>query len=206
MRLDVHVHTYPGSRCAAMSTAQYLEAAAILGLSAACITNHGNMDDFDRLAAAAPDSLTVIPGVEISSAEGDFLIFSSDLGFLRSLEAVQELPAPGARPGGTAVVWAHPFAGIPGGAAAGGDHIGFVASQVDGIEVFNGNWPDLMASAAARRIAEDYGLAELGGSDAHRRESLYSCWTEVGEVNGPADLVEAIRARATLAAGRGQAV
>lgn len=200
LRLDIHVHTSPGSRCSSMTTKAYLEAAALLDLSVIFVTNHGNMVDYDSLKTAAPADMVIIPGVEISSREGDFLIYSVDHDFLRTLQADQPLPPREERPLQTAVVWAHPFAGRPGALGMSQEYIAGVASSVDGIEVYNGNWPDDEASIEAARIATKYGLAELGGSDTHRREQLMRCWTEMGEeIKTGADFVEAIKNRNTTA-------
>lgn len=199
MRLDIHVHTSPGSRCSLMKVSSYLQASNNLGLKAICVTNHGNMDDYDLLRERAPAGRVVIPGVEISSVYGDFLIFSTDHDFLRGLQPAQPLPERADRPYETAVVWAHPFAGSPGGELMDEEFLAGVAPKVDGIEIFNGNWPDEKASALARSVASRYRLAELGGSDAHRSENLFRCWTEVGEMGGDADLIKAIRSRSTKA-------
>lgn len=182
-----------------MSIDTYLNAIRELEVTVACVTNHGDMDDYDEIVQRVSAGISVIPGVEISSVEGDFLFFSTDLDYLRSLEAAQPLPDRNSRPVETAVVWAHPFAGAAGGSQMGEEYLSSVAPRVDGIEVYNGNWPDKEASRLARRIADTYGLAELGGSDTHRRESLYRCWTEVNDVDGPEGLVLAIKNRRTKA-------
>ncbi len=194
-RLDIHVHTSPGSRCSSLGVESCLQAVEMMGVDSICITNHGEMEDYRRLNRLAPAGLSVTPGVEISSPEGDFLLFSADVAFLETLLPVQDLPARRDRPAGTAVVWAHPFAGIPGGLAVTDSHVQGVAGSVDGIEVFNGNWPDERASGRAEEIAVHYGLARLGGSDSHRRRQLFRCWTEVEE----GTLVEAILRRKTSA-------
>jgi predicted metal-dependent phosphoesterase TrpH len=182
-----------------MTVTEYLEDLARLEVKAACITNHGEMGDFEEMCALAPAGLLVIPGVEVSSPEGDFLIFSADYDYLKALWAGQPLPAPDERPPETAVVWAHPFAGVRHGRGTPDSFIASLAGRVDGIEVYNGNWPDDAASERARQIAADYGLAELGGSDAHRRENLYRCWTETAEVNCARDLVRTIHLKETSA-------
>lgn len=183
-----------------MSIAQYLSALGEAGAAVACLTNHGDVGDYEEMAALAPEDLVVIPGVEISSKEGDFIVFSDEPGYLRSLEALQGLPEMQARPEATAVVWVHPFAGIPGGSGVSDEFIRNVARKVDGIEVYNGNWPDEKASILACEIAAAYGLAELGGSDAHQRRALYRCWTEVESAGSAGDLIEAIKEKATVAA------
>lgn len=180
-----------------MGTGALLQRAAERGIKAICLTNHGDMADYDALAPAS--ELIIVPGVEISSPEGDFLVFSSDHGFLRGLQAVQPLPEPSTRPPETAVVWAHPFAGIAGGRGVDEGYVAGVAGRVDGIEVFNGNWPDAEASERARAIAGRYGLAELGGSDAHQAAQLLRCWTGYEGEADARGLVAAIRERRTAA-------
>lgn len=188
-----------------MRVNEYLAAAVELGLRAICITNHGDMADYDRLVSRAPAGLEVIPGVEISCVDGDFLIFSTELDWLRTLAPAQPLPARNQRPAETAVVWAHPFAGVFGGERMKEEYLERVSRQVDGIEVYNGNWPDEQASRRARRLTLQYGLAEIGGSDSHRRANLMRCWTEVGEdmIRDSLSLIRLIKKRET-AAGCGQ--
>jgi predicted metal-dependent phosphoesterase TrpH len=182
-----------------MGLAEYLDAIQALGLDVACLTNHGDLDDYLEMKRLSPPGLSLVPGVEISSPEGDFLLFSPDTDFLSGLEPSQQLPPRRYRPHGTAVVWAHPFAGIRGGLDAGHHHVRRVAAQVDGIEVFNGNWPDDAASVSAVEAAERYGLAQLGGSDSHRREQLLRCWTGVdGSVRDGAGLAKAVLEHRTV--------
>jgi len=183
-----------------MSLTAFLETLQHQVINAVCLTNHGNLKDYEDLVAMAPHGIAIIPGVELSSTSGDFLVFSVDLDFLRSLNAVQLLPKRGDRPSGTAVVWAHPFAGNRGGRGVDQDYISSIVAEVDGIEVYNGNWPDEEASGHAFRIAEENGLAQLGGSDAHRVKDLMRCWTEADEkICTGADLVAAIIGRKTTA-------
>ncbi len=192
VKLDIHVHTAPGSRCSSMDTRSYLKALGELGLACACLTNHGDMKDFDSITRDAPRELTMIAGVEISAPRGDFLLFATDLEFLDGLAPAQELPSRNRRPQQTAVVWAHPFAGIPGGLEIDDAHVRDVAEAVDAIEIYNGNWPDAAASGRAMKIARHYGLAEVGGSDSHSADQLMRCWTEADQICGAEDLIEAI--------------
>lgn len=181
-----------------MRVASYLESILAAELEVACITNHGDMRDFDHLKRIAPAGLLLIPGVEISSEEGDFIIFSTDYDFLDSLLVMQELPGREERPAGTAAVWAHPFAGM-GFNAFPSEYIEDVAGRVDGIEVYNGNWLDARGVELARAVAARHGLAELGASDAHRRENLFRCWTEMRQPEKADDFVKAILERKTRA-------
>jgi hypothetical protein len=181
-----------------MRVSSYVEALVEEGVEAACLTNHGDMRDFDHLKRIAPAGLLLIPGVEISSEEGDFILFSTDYEFLDSLLVMQELPERNERPAETAAVWAHPFAGM-GHDSYDESYIAGVANRIDGIEVFNGNWLDAQGIELARKVAGKYTLAELGGSDSHRRENLLRCWTEVKELDTPLDFITAIKEQNTRA-------
>lgn len=181
-----------------MRVSSYLDAIVELRLEAACLINHGDLRDYDHLARIAPAGLRLVPGIEVSAEEGDFLVYSTDYGFMDSLRAAQELPGPAGRPETTAVVWGHPFAAI-GVNSFSEEYIAGVAARVDGIEVFNGNWMEERGVQLARRVAAEYGLAELGGSDAHRRENLLRCWTEVEPLDTASDFIEAVRERRTAA-------
>jgi len=185
-----------------MRVTSYLDALVELQLEAACLTNHGDMRDFDHLARVAPAGVMLVPGVEISSEEGDFLLYSCDHEYLDSLLVMQDLPEPADRPPGTAVVWAHPFAAI-GVASFSDEYIAGVAERVDGIEVYNGNWLDRRGVELAREVAARHGLAELGGSDAHRRENLLKCWTEVDGMDSADDFISAVTGRRTRAVAPG---
>lgn len=185
-----------------MRVSSYLDAIIELELEAACLTNHGEMRDFEHLARIAPADLMLIPGVEISSEEGDFIVFSTDYEYLDSLLPSQRLPDPREHPGETAVVWAHPFAAI-GVNSFSEKYIAGVAARVDGIEVFNGNWMDEQGVELARRVAAEHDLAELGGSDAHRRENLFKCWTEVDPIGSADDFIAAVKGRQTTAVAAG---
>ena len=65
---------------------------------------------------------------------------------------------------------------------------------------YNGNWLDEEASVLSRRIALEYNLAELGGSDTHQPESLMRCSTVIDrEITNAAELIAAILERETAA-------
>ena len=64
-----------------MSLTAFLETLQHQVINAVCLTNHGNLKDYEDLAAMAPQGIAIIPGVEISSTSGDFLVFSVDLDF-----------------------------------------------------------------------------------------------------------------------------
>ncbi|MFC5008727.1 PHP domain-containing protein [Dactylosporangium cerinum] len=77
--VDLHVHT-PASRdvdvvtYGATEARQIVDAAIAAGLDAIAVTDHNTADWCDRMAEAARDTpLVVLPGVELSTAEGHLL-------------------------------------------------------------------------------------------------------------------------------------
>jgi len=203
MLVDLHTHTWPASQCSEIRHDEYVERCVALGLEAIALTNHGSV--LDNLALAprlAEQGIVLLNGVEISTILGDFVVYSPDLEFLRSLRAEQEPLRRREVPAHAAVVWAHPAAG--GGRSGSSYYRGLeemAAPLIDAVEVFNGNWPADRYVASAERIATDLGLPATGGSDAHTAAAIMRCATEVeiaielddGGAAATADLVAAIR-------------
>ena len=121
-----------------------------------------------ELASAYPDIL-VIPGVEISTDQGDIVILGTD-----------ELPPKPWTPevvinfaksiGGVSIV-AHPFRTYGMGERAGN-------YKVDAIEVLNGG-SSQDANAEAKELAKSLGLPGTAGSDAHQLSELFSVFNKV---------------------------
>jgi hypothetical protein len=202
MLVDLHTHTYPGSSCSAITYREYVNWCVDAGVEAVALTNHGDTGDLRKLGPAlAAEGVLLLRGVEISTLFGDFVVFSPDLDYLETLRAVQDALRPGAVPGHAAVVWVHPVAG--GGRSGSAYYPGLersVAATIEGIEVYNGNWLADRYVTQAQAIARDLGLAQTGGSDAHRVEHLGRCATLLPDpVRSTADLVAALKARVTVA-------
>jgi predicted metal-dependent phosphoesterase TrpH len=200
MRVDLHTHTFPSSSCSTTSREEYLLKCRVEKIEAIALTNHGDMGDNMALEKPFADAgILLVHGIEISTLFGDFIIFSSDLDYLATLKDVQPLPRPHERPARTAVVWVHPAAG--GGRSGSSYYTGLaaqVAPQIDAVEVFNGNWMGSRFVEAARGIAQEYGTAQTGGSDAHTAAHIGRCSTDFSvPIQSTDDVVDALRARAT---------
>jgi len=198
MRVDLHTHTLPASRCSRMSHEEYIDRCLRLELDAIALTNHGDVSDNVLLAPEmAARGIILLNGVEISTLFGDFVIYSPDLEFLATLEPVQTPLRREQVPDHAAVVWAHPSAG--GGMSGSSYYDGLeemVAPLVDAVEVYNGNWLDDSYVRRAEQIAADLGLPATGGSDAHDVDAIMRCATDIDVVDGlasTADLVTALR-------------
>ncbi len=196
MNVDLHTHTYPASDCSRISYRDYIAWCVDHAVEAVALTNHGDISDNRKLGPAlAAEGVLLIDGVEISTLFGDFVIFSTDLDYLETLRAVQDAPRPGTVPADAAVVWVHPGAG--GGRSGSAYYPGIenmVAGVVDGVEVFNGQWPGERYVGIAEQIADSLGAARTGGSDAHQPADLMACYTELPDpVTGTADVVRALQ-------------
>lgn len=201
MLVDLHTHTYPGSSCSAITYRDYVNWCVDTRVEAVALTNHGDIGDVRKLAPAlAAEGVLLVQGVEISTLFGDFVVFSPDLDYLATLRAVQDALRPGDVPDDAAVVWVHPIAG--GGRSGSAYYPGLeytVAPTIEGIEVFNGNWLAERFVVPAQAIARELGLAQTGGSDAHRANALGRCATLLPDpVRSTADVVTALKARTTV--------
>jgi predicted metal-dependent phosphoesterase TrpH len=199
LRIDAHVHTRHSFDSSAPVGA-VLDRAAAAGLDALAITDHDAVDGaLDAAARARADDLglVVLPGVEVSTADGHLLAIG-----------VERRPAPG-RPlaataaavralGGVAVV-PHPFQRSRHGARR-----RRVDLAADGVETYNAHLLTGLRNGQAAAFAREHGLPRFGGSDAHRPAQVGDGYTLVetaADDPGPADVLAAMRAGRTRAGG-----
>jgi len=182
-----------------LSVPDLLKAAEQRGLDAVCVTDHGRYDGF-RLASelAQQSCVSVFMGIEITTTEGDVLVYSvEELSFPHSVEP-QELIDFANKHGAVAVV-AHPFRST----APSIGNLLTSLSGLTGVEVCNGNCSDeqnALAHAHARRM----NVACLGGSDAHCCGAVGSYYSIFDEpVRTQAEFVRAIRDGCLRPAGDG---
>ena len=167
-----------------------------LGLSGISITDHDCIKGYERALAEAEsygDGFMVVPGEEVSSEKGHILAYgvSKKVPGGLSLEETTSLIH---EQGGVAVA-AHPYSTL-------GTGDPFSIEEVtegqflllDGVEAYNGSvlWPK-DANEKAQQFAQKYGLARIGGSDAHTRWAQGLGLTLTEGVEDVDDLLEAIR-------------
>lgn len=198
VRFDPHVHTTV-SYDAVGSVREVLDAAREAGLDAIAITDHDAMGAIpEALVRADAFDLTVVPGVEISTAAGHLL----GLG-------ITDLPPIGASVaetvtwvrdrGGVAVV-PHPFQRSRHGIRKGD------MPDADGIEIFNAWSMTGAQNVRARAYASRVDAPCVGGSDAHDPRMVGRAYTDLaieGDDGPPAvaDVLDAIREGRTGARG-----
>jgi predicted metal-dependent phosphoesterase TrpH len=188
---DFHIHTIYSADSLIQPKTLVEMLVAHRFIKIAAITDHDSVRGCRatiELASAYPDIL-VIPGVEISTDQGDIVILGTD-----------ELPPKPWTPevvvnfaksiGGVSIV-AHPFRTYGMGERAGN-------CKVDAIEVLNGG-SSQEANVEAKELAKSLGLPGTAGSDAHQLSELFSVYNKVEASMDTDEVFKAIKKGAVLA-------
>lgn len=135
-------------------------------IKVAAVTDHDSVKGCHvtiELAKAYPDIL-IIPGVEISTEQGDVLVLGTDQ--LPPKPWTPEAVVDFARSVGAVTSVAHPFREYG---------MGNLARnyKFDAIEILNGN-SSSAANNEAKALAKSMGLPGTAGSDAHQVSELFS--------------------------------
>ena len=171
IRADLHIHTTYSDDSTVTPKALVEKLVAHNSIKAAAVTDHDTVNGLSetrRLAAAYPDIL-IIPGVEISTVEGDLLILGTEetppqpwtvenvIGFARDNDYVS--------------VVAHPYREYG---------MGDLARnyKVDAIEILNGE-SSQQANRMAHDLAKSMLLPGVAGSDAHEPSEVLTVYTEI---------------------------
>ena len=185
IQADLHVHTTYSSDSAINPRTLVEQLVTHNFVKVAAVTDHDTVKGCGvtrQLASAYPDIL-VIPGVEISTPQGDVIILGSDemppqpwtveniIDFARERDYVS--------------VVAHPYREYG---------MGDLAKnyKVDAIEVLNGG-SSPSANKAAQDLAKLMGLPGIAGSDAHQPSELCTVYTEVKASMNTEDILKAIK-------------
>ena len=185
IQADLHVHTTYSSDSAINPRILVEQLVTHNFIKVAAVTDHDTVKGCGvtrQLASAYPDIL-VIPGVEISTPQGDIIILGSDemppqpwtveniIDFARERDYVS--------------VVAHPYREYG---------MGDLAKnyKVDAIEVLNGG-SSPSANKAAQALAKLMGLPGVAGSDAHQPSELCTVYTEVKASMNTEDILKAIK-------------
>ncbi len=196
MLIDIHTHTKPWSGDSQITADELIEAAKATDLDGICLTEHVWFWDHDDVAELSrKHGFLVLPGVEINTESGHFLVFGLTryVVGMQSTSFLKEL----VEAANGAMLWAHPYRGRLASRNAGDDSLALLCH---GIEVLNGrNTP--AEDRFARSLQEKVRLPAAGGGDVHALQDVGLCATEFESLVG--DLGEFI---AQLRAGRFHAV
>lgn len=165
-RFDLHTHT----RCSFDSTTsprQLVKAAVRRGLTGLAITDHDSVDCIMQTRHVAGDELTVIPGIEHKTRQGDLIgLFVWERPVARSMveaaEQIKEMDG--------LVVLPHPTSYFRGKIHS--SHEMELIKKVDAIETFNARSIFRDINRRAERLAAKFSKTRVGGSDAHTTKEV----------------------------------
>lgn len=197
---DLHLHTiysYDGTA----SLAAVLSSAKKAGLDVIAITDHDEVSGAVKAMELASNyGVEVIPGSEITTADGDLLALfitekvKAGLSLIETVLRVREL-------GGVCIA-PHPMAGGMGMKSLSARtilkalRIPQVAETLIGIEVYNATALDRISNHYARLLANGLDIAHVGNSDAHVVDAIGAGATEF-DGSTSAELLTALKNRAT---------
>ncbi len=192
MRFDLHVHSNCSDGHDEVRT--ILKAAAQRKLAGLSITDHDTLRGSEKARKIIKEQrldLILIPGAEVTTAEGHLLVLG-----------VTEIPPRGLSPeettdlvheqGGITIV-PHPYHPFR-------HAIGRIP-KCDAVEVYNSKHLFGIANARARREARRCNLPTVAGSDSHFAETVGLGVTDIDALNA-IEAIEAIRAGRTRILGK----
>jgi predicted metal-dependent phosphoesterase TrpH len=200
MRIDLHVHTWPRSQCSHMKPENLVREAVRLGLDGFCLTEHQVLWDPAEVKTLAQETgLTILRGNEITTAQGDVLVFGLEKD-IKGVITIQELKEE-AEAAGAFLILAHPFRGFK---LFGMGELDMNIDQaarkkafnfVDAIEIRNGNIRG-QENEMAEKVAERLNLPGTAGSDAHHLDNV-GAWVTVFErdIEDEAAMIRELKAR-----------
>ncbi|MEW5940387.1 MAG: PHP domain-containing protein [Chloroflexota bacterium] len=204
---DLHVHTiysYDGTA----PVPSVLRRAREVGLDVIAVTDHDVIEGALRALDLAPKyGVEVIPGIEITTAEGDLLALfvhetiQAGRSLVETVLNVRELggiciaPHPSARGMGMKSLSVK--------AIVKALRVPAVADTLIGIESYNATALDKVHISAARLLTSRMNLASVGNSDAHVLGAIGLGATEFPG-QGAADLLSALRSGQTSVRRRGE--
>ena len=175
MIIDLHTHTKPMSDDSYLEPAELIQHAKQSGLDAICLTEHDwfwKREDIARLCQE--HDFLVLPGVEMNTDEGHFLVFGIEE-YSFGMHHIINLKRAVDEAGGVMIL-AHPYrrqfyqSGDIDEAVERYSQRSFF-HLVDIIEVFNGRGTEKQ-NEFSRELCRQLNLKGTGGSDAHKLSDI----------------------------------
>jgi predicted metal-dependent phosphoesterase TrpH len=193
LRLDLHNHTH-FSADGIMSPAALLKTAKARGIDCLAVTDHNTTDGALQaleLAREDPSLPRVIPGIELSTADGEIIglyVWETIPSGLPLLEATARI-----RGQGGLIYLPHPYDFFRRGAISRRARA-LAGELADIIEVSNGRSLGPGAGVKAAGLARRLGKPAGAGSDAHREAEVGLAYTVVGTYPSRDTLVSLVAA------------
>ena len=160
LKLDLHIHSQY-SEDAIGSPEEIIKSLKKKGLQGMAITDHNTVEGGLKALKVAPKNFIVIPGVEISTADGHMLALNIKRDITRGL-SIQETVEKILDEDGIPIV-PHLFRKMSG---IKRDRFETIYKKIPAMEVFNGcSLPKTNIKTA--KVAKEFNLGGIGGSDTH---------------------------------------
>lgn len=192
---DFHIHTRY-SRDSILSEEKFIRRAVERGLTHVAITNHNNVEGAiavrDHVAKMGLDNeLTVIPGEEVSSADGEIVGLFLTRTIPRGLTADETADAIHAQGGLVSIP--HPFDPFRGSHIREEPLIRLAeAGKIDMVEVFNSRVTFQRHNERAADFAQRYGIPGISASDSHSSFEIAMSFNAVPEFDSADELRAAL--------------
>lgn len=185
IRADLHVHTTYSKDSTITPKTLVEKLVAHNSVKVAAVTDHDTVKGLNvtqKLASVYPDIL-IIPGVEISTADGDLLVLGTEEIPPKpwTVDSIVDF----ARNNACVSVVAHPYREYGMGDLARN-------CMVDAIEVLNGE-SSRQTNKMAHDLAKSMGLPGLAGTDSHTPSEVLTVYTEVQAGLDVDEILKALR-------------
>ncbi len=182
IKLDLHIHSQY-SEDAIGSPKDIIKSLKKKGLRGMAITDHNTVEGGLKAVKIAPKDFIVIPGIEISTADGHMLALNVEKNIARNL-SIQETVEKILDQGGTPIV-PHLFRNMSG---IKKEKLKTIHQKINTIEVFNAcSMPKTNLKIA--KIAKEFNLGGTGGSDSHDPAYAGYAYTVVDTTDMNADTI-----------------
>ena len=204
MLIDIHIHTKPTSYCSELDAVDMIKRAKEMGIDGVCITEHDAVWSTEEIEKLSTEhDFPVFKGMEVNTDCGHILTFGLNeyVPGIWRLETLRKV----ADDMGGVIIAAHPFRRPWYGVRLRQEYGLRITAQeaseekvfqlVDGVEVINGERPEIENNFAAE-VTELTSMFATGGSDAHFVSAIATCMTAFPHtVHNEQELVEAIYAK-----------
>lgn len=166
---DLHVHTNY-SLDSLITPKELIFYAKQNGLNAVAVTDHNTIEG--ALKIAKETDFLVIPGMEVSSADGHIVALNLKTLIPRGLTAEETIER--IHDAGGLAIACHPYAWFKGSLSK------HVTSKFDAVETINASaFPFSYSKRKATEVAEKLGLSTVGGTDAHYGPTISCGYTVI---------------------------
>ena len=183
LKIDLHVHT-TYSKDSLITPKDLIYYAKKRGLNAVAVTDHNQLEGAFKIAKET--DFLVIPGMEVSSADGHIVALNVKELIPRGFSAVETVQR--IHDAGGIAIACHPYASFKGSLKEN------ICETFDAIEIINARaFPFKKSVKKATQTAERLGLSRVAGTDAHYGPQIGYGYTVI-EVTDPSieSIVKAI--------------